>query len=238
MRTEYLDYQDGDLTCEAYVAYDDAKQGKRPCVLISHAWAGQTDFERRKAEELAKLGYVAIAMDNYGKGVRGDAAGDNSHLMMPFMNDRGMLRKRLLAAVDMAKKLDVVDSTKIGAMGYCFGGLCALDLARSTCEGLQGAVSFHGLFVPPNLGKQAKISAKVLILHGYDDPMATPDSVLAVAKEMTEAGADWQLHAYGHTVHAFTNPGANMPDRGILYNAAADSRSWEAMKDFFAEVLG
>lgn len=237
MHTVNLDYKDGNVTCEAYVAYDDAKQGKRPAVLISHAWAGQTDFERKKAEELAKLGYVGIALDNYSKGVRGDIQGDNSHLMMPFMNDRAMLRKRLLAGLAMAQEHPMVDPSKVAVMGYCFGGLCALDLARTAAKGLLGAVSFHGLFTPPGLGQQPKITAKVLILHGYDDPMAKPDTVLAVAKELSDAQADWQIHAYGGTLHAFTNPGANAPERGLQYSKAADQRSWEAMKDFFQEIL-
>lgn len=238
MQTQYVEYKDGDVVCEAYVANDESKgKGKKPAVLVSHAWGGQGDFERQKAERLAELGYVGIAIDNYGKGKRGTTMEENSKLMTPFVEDRAMLKRRLLSALAFAQGLESVDKDKIGAIGFCFGGLCVLDLARSGAAGVKGVVSFHGLFTPPDLGKQGPITSKALILHGFDDPMAKPDSMLALAKELTEAGCDWQVHAYGHTVHAFTNPEANMPENGILYNAAADKRSWTSMKDFLAEAL-
>ena len=237
MKTTYLDYNDGDLTCESYIAYDDSKQEKRPCALICHAWAGQDDFERKKAEELAELGYLGFAVDLYGKGNRGKSMDENAKLMQPFLDDRKMLLKRLQAAVQAAKNHAQVDSNRMIAIGYCFGGLCVLDLARSNDPNIKGVVSFHGLFTPPE-GKTAdKISAKVLILHGYDDPMVKPADVVAVAKELTDASADWQIHAYGNTVHAFTLPTANMPEHGILYNADSDRRSWLGMKNFIAEVF-
>jgi dienelactone hydrolase len=237
VKTEYLDYKDGAVTCEGYVAYDDATKTKRPGVLVSHAWAGQGEFERSKAEKLAALGYVGFALDLYGKGKRGASMEENAKLMQPFIDDRAMLRKRISTALDALKKHALVDSGRVAAIGFCFGGLCVLDLARSAPAGLKGVVSFHGLFHPPKLGKQAPITAKVLILHGYDDPMARPDSVVAIAQELTAAKADWQLHAYGRTSHAFTNPEANSPDHGLLYNATADRRSWVAMKNFLEEAL-
>jgi len=237
MNTQYLDYTDGELICEAYVAYDESQTSKRPCVLVSHQWSGQSDAERKKAEQLAQLGYVGFAIDIYGKGVRGGLLDDNSKLIQPFLDDRAMLRRRVLAALAAAQRHPVVAPDRIGAIGYCFGGLCVLDLARSAAPGVKGVVSFHGVFHPPNLGEQAPITAKVLILHGYDDPLATPEHVLAIAREFTEAKADWQLHAYGHTTHAFTASGVNLPERGLVYNATADRRSWIAMKNFFEEVL-
>lgn len=237
MHTEYLEYSDGSTKCEAYVAYDDLTIHKKPCVLIAHAWGGQQDFERKKAEELAKLGYVGFALDNYGKGKRGTTMEENSKLLKPYLDDRKMLLGRLKAGLDAAEKHSAVDASKIAIMGYCFGGLCSLDMARSADPRIKCVVSFHGLFDPPKLGEQKDISARVLILHGYDDPMAKPDSVLAVAKELTAAKADWQIHAYGGTVHAFTDPGANMPENGILYNKSAADRSWTAMKDFLDEIF-
>ncbi len=237
MLSEYIEYTEGSTTCEGYVSYDDLDRYKKPCILIAHAWAGQSDFERKKADDLAKLGYVGLAIDIYGKGKRGNTMEENAKLMQPFMDDRELLLKRLKAALDAAEKLPYVDSKKIGIMGYCFGGLCSLDLARSADPRLKAAVSFHGLFDPPKLGKQKEISAKVLILHGYDDPMAKPDSMIGVAKEMTDAKADWQIHAYGGVVHAFTNPEANMADNGILYNKSAANRSWTAAKNFFDETF-
>jgi dienelactone hydrolase len=144
----------------------------------------------------------------------------------------------LLAAVAAAKAHPAVDPNRIAVIGYCFGGLCALDVARSGTGDVRGVVSLHGIFMPPNLGAQAPIKAKVLVLHGWDDPMATPDAVLGLAKEMTAAKADWQLHAYGNAMHAFTLEGANAPERGIKYDKAADRRSWAATSDFLNEVFG
>lgn len=236
MHTEYTDYADGKTNCEGFFAFDHKEKSKRPCVIVHHAWGGQSDFERDKAKELAKLGYVGFALDLYGKGLRGTNFDENAKLMQPFLDDRAMLLQRMKAALEAAKKHPMVDAGRIASIGYCFGGLCVLDLARSGAT-VAGVVSFHGLFNPPELGKQGKISAKVLILHGYDDPMAKPDSMVGVAKELTDAGADWQIHAYGKTVHAFTNPEANMPDNGILYDASADRRSWVAMRNFLEEVF-
>ncbi len=236
MHTEYSEYTDGKLNCEGFFAYDDSKKEKRPCVMVHHAWAGQSDFEREKAQQLAKYGYVGFALDLYGKGNRGSNFDENAKLMQPFLDDRAMLLQRMKAALDAAKKHPMVDANRIASIGYCFGGLCVLDLARSGAT-VRGVVSYHGLFAPPNIGKQGKITSKVLILHGYDDPMAKPDSMLEVAKELTDAGADWQIHAYGHTVHAFTNPEANIPENGIVYDANADRRSWIAMRNFLEEIF-
>ena len=236
MKTEYLDYTSGKNTFESYVAYDDSQSSKRPCVVICHAWAGQLAPDHETAGKLAKLGYVGFAADVYGKGMRGDPSGDNTHLMKPLLDDRAELKGRLLAAIDAAKKHPMVYATKIAAIGYCFGGLCVLDLARCGAD-VKGVVSFHGLFFPPNLGAQKEIKAKTLILHGWDDPMATPDQVVEVAKEFTDAKADWQIHGYGGTMHAFTAPMANAPERGILYNERAAKRSWQSMENFLAEIF-
>ena len=144
MNTQYLDYTDGEITCEAYVAYDESQTSKRPCVLVSHQWSGQSDAERKKAEQLAQLGYVGFAIDIYGKGVRGGLLDDNSKLIQPFLDDRAMLRRRILAALAAAQRHPMVAPDRIGAIGYCFGGLCVLDLARSAAPGVKGVVSFHG----------------------------------------------------------------------------------------------
>ncbi|MGQ9367337.1 dienelactone hydrolase family protein [Azospirillum sp. ST 5-10] len=237
MAGQTLDYSDGDVTCEAYVAHEAAAGERRPCVLIAHQWAGPCDHERATADALARLGYVGFVADVFGKGVRGDPGGDNSALIGPYVADRALLRRRLLAAVAAAKAHPAVDPDRIAAIGYCFGGMCALDLARSATPDVKGAASFHGLFSAPGLGAQAPITAKVLILHGWDDPMAPPADVLAVAKELTDAGADWQLHAYGHAMHAFTAKGVDKPERGLRYDAAADRRSWAAMTAFLEEVF-
>lgn len=229
-------YHDGDVACEGFVALP-AGAGPHPAVLIAHNWAGQSAADEAVAEKLAAMGYVGIAIDVYGKGVRGDLQGDNSALMNPWMADRGALRKRLLAAVAAASAHPMVDDRKIAVIGYCFGGLCALDVARSASLDVKGVVSFHGVYPPPGLGAQPPITAKVLVLHGWDDPMTPPDATVALAHELNAAGADWQIHAYGQTMHAFTFEAANNPAGGIMYNAAAARRSWRAMSDFLAEVF-
>jgi len=237
MRTELLDYADGETDCEAYVAHRAAAGERRPCVLIAHQWSGQFDHERGRAEALAEAGYVGMAIDVYGKGVRGDPLGDNSALMAPFLADRALLRRRLFAAVAAARAHPAVDPSRIAVIGYCFGGLCALDVARSGTDEVRGVVSIHGAFAPPGLGEQPPIRSKILILHGWEDPMVPPADVLAVADELTRAGADWQLHAYGHAMHAFTAPGLDLPERGLRYDAAADRRSWAATLGFLEEVF-
>lgn len=237
MHTEYVDYRDGDLISEAYVACEEPGPATRPGVLVSHTWAGQGDAERATAEKLAELGYVGFALDLYGKGVRGGTPERNAKLMQPFIEDRRLLRRRVDAALSALRAHPRVDGGRTAGLGYCFGGLCMLDLARSAPAGLEGAISVHGLLHPPQLGPQPPITAKVLILHGYADPMAPPEQVLAIARELTEAGADWQLHAYGGTLHAFTNPQASSPERGLAYNPVAARRAWVSIREFLAEVL-
>lgn len=231
-----IGYLDGDVLLEAYFAFDDAITERRPAVLISHAWGGRDDFVAEKANKLAELGYVGFALDMYGKGVIGNSPEQNSKLMQPFMTDRGLLQKRIKAALYAVRLLPWVDDSKIAAMGFCFGGLCVLDLARAGAD-LKGVVSFHGLLGAPDNLETNAIKAKVLALHGHDDPMGPVEQVLAFEQEMTKAGADWQLHTYGHTMHAFTNPKANDPAFGTVYQANADKRSWLAMKNFLAEVF-
>jgi len=231
-----IGYLDGDVLLEAYFAFDDAITERRPAVLISHAWGGRDDFVAEKANKLAELGYVGFALDMYGKGVLGNSPEQNSKLMQPFMADRGLLQKRIKAALYAVRLLPWVDDSKIAAMGFCFGGLCVLDLARAGAD-LKGVVSFHGLLGAPDNLVTNSIKAKVLALHGHDDPMGPIEQVLAFEQEMTKAGADWQLHTYGHTMHAFTNPKANDPAFGTVYQANADKRSWLAMKNFLVEVF-
>lgn len=229
-------YMDGDVALEAFFAFDDSVSGRRPAVLISHAWGGRDGFVADKARKIAGLGYVGFALDMYGKGVLGSGAEENAKLMQPFMADREKLQQRMKAALNAAKLLPWVDENKIAAMGFCFGGLCVLDLARTGVD-IKGVVSFHGLLGAPGNTQANKIKAKILALHGRDDPMGLPEQVLAFQEEMTQAGADWQFVSYGNTVHAFTNPVANDPDFGTVYQADADRRSWQAMKNFFVELF-
>ena len=229
-------YMDGDVLLEAFFAFDDALVGRRPAVLINHTWVGRDEFVSEKAIKLAELGYVGFAVDMYGKGVLGMSPEQNSALMQPFMEDRLLLQKRMQAALYAVRLLPWVDDHNIAAIGFCFGGLCVLDLARSGGD-VKGVVSFHGLLGAPDNSLDKPIKAKVLALHGHDDPLATPEQVLAFEQEMTSAGVDWQLQCYGHTAHAFTNPLANDSDHGMVYRAQADSRSWLAMKNFLSEIF-
>jgi dienelactone hydrolase len=236
VQTRTIDYVDGDAALEGYFAWDNAVSGPRPGVLIVHAWAGRSPFEEEVARKLAGLGYAGLAMDVYGKGVLGNDPEENTKLMTPFIEDRPMLQSRLQLGLQVLRDEEEVDANKIAATGYCFGGLCVLDLAR-TGENFQGAVSFHGLFNKPGNTDGNSIKAKVLALHGWNDPMVPPADVVALAEELTAGGADWQIHGYGNTLHAFTNPEANAPEMGAMYQVDADRRSWKAMENFLAEVL-
>ncbi len=236
MQTEIVEYQHNGKTFAGFFANDDTKAGEKPLVVIAHAWAGRSDFENDKAKALAELGYAAFALDVYGKGILGTSVAENSQLLQPFLDDRQLLRDRLQAGIVAASECRGVDKHKIAAIGFCFGGLCVFDLARMGMD-LKGVVGFHGLFFPAEKIGNKKITAKVLALHGYDDPMATPDQVMAFADEMTTAGADWQLHAFGHTQHAFTNPNANDTNLGTIYNPAAAQRAWILMQVFLDEVF-
>jgi dienelactone hydrolase len=234
-------YRDGSTEFEGFLAYDGARDMRRPAVLVFHQWSGCSALETEKAEWLAGLGYAALAVDMYGKGKRGTTPEENTALMTPIVSDRALLRQRMEAAVRHLKSLPMVDSERIGAIGFCFGGLCVLDLARAGMSGIRGTVSLHGLlgsFDATKLQRPAQMQTKVLALHGWNDPMARPDAVEAFAREMTEHGADWQLHAFGGCGHAFTNPAAQDAKGGMQYNPLADARSLEMVKDFLTEVFG
>lgn len=236
IKTTTVDYQHAHTNLQGFFAYDDSAPGPLPAVMISHAWAGRDEFVCNKARQIAELGYAAFALDMYGKGVLGEGPDQNARLMAPFIDDRHLLQARIRTALDTVRKLPQVDPGRVAAMGFCFGGLCVLDLARTGAD-LRGVISFHGLFDPPgNTGGQ-RIRAKILALHGYDDPMVPPAKLIALADELTSAGADWQIHAYGNTVHAFTNPQANDPAFGTVYDAIADQRSWRSLQNFLTEVL-
>lgn len=231
-----IEYRDGDTLLEGELVWDDALSASRPAVLIAHAWRGRSEFEGGKARALAKLGYAGFAMDLYGKGVRGGSVEENRALMRPFMEDRSLLQRRMRIALECLREQGEVDAPRTGAIGFCFGGLCVLDLARSGAD-LAGVVSFHGLLKPPGNASGNTIRAKVLVLHGWDDPMATPDELVALGRELTALGADWQIHAFGNAMHAFTNPQANDRVFGTVYQPDADRRSWRLMQDFLAETF-
>lgn len=236
VQTRLIQYTHDNVVFEGLLAWDDTVSAPRAAVAVSHSWAGRADFEEGKAIELAKSGYVGFAIDLYGKGVLGASTDENAALMAPLMEDRELLQQRIGKAIATLQEQPEVDAAKVAAIGFCFGGLCVLDLARSGSD-VKGVVSFHGLFSPPGNTAGNSIKARVLCLHGYDDPMAEPEAMLALASELTAAGADWQVHAYGNTVHAFTNPAADNPQMGTVYNELADRRSNQALMNFLQEIF-
>ena len=234
--TQDVEYQQGDTTLQGYIAYDNSVTGPRPGVLIVHQWLGLTDYEKGRAKQLAELGYVAFCADIYGKDARPKGVAEAGPLSSKFKADRTLLRARANAALDQLKKNEMVDPKRIAAIGYCFGGTTVIELARSGAE-LNGVVSFHGGLDSPTPADGANIKCKVLALAGADDPFQKPDDLDAFEKEMRDNKVDWSITFYGGAVHAFTqsNPGFSNP--GAKYNAKADKRSWQAMKDFFAEIF-
>lgn len=229
-------YLDGDTLLEGFFAYDEAIKGRRPAVLINHAWAGRNDFISEKAIKLAELGYFAFAVDMYGKGVLGTSIDENKQLMQPFLDDRSLVLRRMSAALYAVKQMPWVDDKQLAAIGFCFGGLCVLDLARSGAD-IKGVVAFHGLLAAADNVTNKPMKAKVLVLHGNDDPMNSELELKVLRTDLSAAGADWQIHVYGKTLHAFTNPAANDPGFGTVYNEYADKRSWLAMQNFLVEIF-
>jgi dienelactone hydrolase len=233
---EPIDYALEGKALQGLLVRDDAQTTPGPTVLSFHAWDGRTEAHDKFAYRLAELGWTAFSVDLYGKGVTGETPEQCQALMNPLAGDRARLRALLLAVVDTVAALPAVDETKLAAIGFCFGGLCVLDLARAGAP-LKGVASFHGLFIPPGLPSVTPIGPKVVAYHGWADPMAKPDSVVAFGEEFTQAGADWQIHGFGGALHAFMAEGANMPEMGILYDAKVAKRAWDGMAGFLMEVL-
>jgi dienelactone hydrolase len=236
IETRLVEYRDGDRVFEGVLARDDALEGPRPGVIVAHTIRGRSGFEEGKARTLAEMGYAGFAIDVYGKDAIGSEFDDCRRMMEELRADRPTLQRRLLLAVEALRGQPEVDASRVAAIGYCFGGLCVLDIAR-TGEPLEGVVSFHGLFEPPGNTGGNRIRARILALHGWDDPLATPDEAVALGAELTAMGAEWQLHCYGNVRHAFTNPAADASSGVTVYNAAADRRSWAAATYFLSELF-
>ncbi len=235
MTQELVSYSEGGQSFDAFIARPRG-DGPHPTVMICHAWAGRDAFAEAKARALAELGYIGAAIDVYGVGKRGHDTASNQALMMPLVNDPPLLRRRLGAAFDAVSAVSGVDKTRMGTMGFCFGGMCSILTARMGLP-LRGVVSFHGILkIGEKLDHKAK--ARILVLHGQDDPMAPPADVGAFAEEMKRIDASWSLDAYAGVQHAFTVPEANDAKLGLFYDVEADRRSWVAMTRFFADVFG
>jgi dienelactone hydrolase len=209
----------------------------RPTVILIPTVMGVSDLEIGFGRQLVELGYNAFVADLFGKKFHGAPRDTMFGEMTRLRADRAALRRRMQHVLEVAQALDEVPDDQIVVAGYCFGGQCALDLARSGAD-VAAAVSFHGLFDPPGLPAE-KIKAKVVAFHGWDDPMVRPEAVVALGNELTEAGADWQIHAYGHVGHGFTNPHASdLQIDGVAYNALAAERSWTSFISLLEELFG
>ncbi|HEX3856549.1 MAG TPA: dienelactone hydrolase family protein [Verrucomicrobiae bacterium] len=236
IHTETVDYKQGDTTLEGFLAYNDSISGKRPGILVVHQWFGLTDYEKRRATQLAQLGYVAFCADIYGKDARPKNVQEAGAEAGKFKSDRQLLRARVNAGLDVLEKNPLVDTKRVAAIGYCFGGTTVIELALSGAD-IAGVVSFHGGLDAPNPADAKNIKCKVLALAGADDPFQNPNDLAAFENEMRDAKVDWEITFYGGAVHAFTQPNPGFVNAGAKYNEKADKRSWEAMKQFFAEIF-
>lgn len=237
VKTKVIEYKQGDAVLEGYLAWDDAKTVKRPGILVVHEWTGLGPYMKKRAEMLARLGYVAFAADIYGKGVRPSTPEEAAKTAAIYKNDRALMRARARAGLDVLKAQKFVDPHRLAAIGYCFGGTVVLELARDGAD-VKGTVSFHGGLATPTPQDARNIKGKVLALHGADDPFVKPEEVAAFQNEMRQAKVDWQMNIYGGAVHGFTNPDNGTDNsKGVAYNEKADKRSWEAMKLFFKEIF-
>lgn len=236
MKTQAVDYRHGDTVLEGYLAYDDSIPAKRPGVLIVPDFVGVNAFTHKRCEMIAELGYVGFVADVYGKGVK--PAGHQEALAeaRKYRSNRPLLRARLAAGLDVLRGTPEV-GPRIGVIGYCFGGMAALELARSGAD-VAGTVCFHGNLDTPNPADAANIKGSILILNGAADPMVPADTIAAFEKEMREAKVDWQFVNYGGAMHAYTAwDVATDLQKGVAYDATADRRSWAAMREFLSEVL-
>jgi dienelactone hydrolase len=238
IHTETVEYKEGKHVLEGYLAYDDANPKPKPGIVVVHDWMGLSDNTKMRAQLLAELGYVALAADIYGKGIRPKSNEEAGQLASNYKDHRNVLRARVRAAYDVLAKDPHVNNKKMAAIGYCFGGTTALELARSGAP-LEGTISFHGGLSTPNPKDAKNIKGRVLVLHGGSDPFVGPAEVNSFVEEMNAANINWTMVSYGPAVHAFTiKEAGNDKKKGAAYDAEADRASWEEMKRFFNEIFG
>lgn len=235
--TQAVTYEHAGVQLVGYLAYDDALTGRRPGVLVVHEWWGLNDYARKRARDLAELGYVALAVDMYGGGRTTTQPDEASRLSGELYEDLNKLRERARAGYELLAAHERVDPQRIAAIGYCFGGMTVCQMAYSGLD-LAGVVSFHGSLRPPEQADAGKIKARLLICHGADDPLVPAEQIEAFQAGLRKAGVDWQMVSYGGAVHSFTNPGAGVANiAGVRYDERADRRSWQHMQVFLAEVF-
>lgn len=236
VKTETIDYKDGKTALQGYLAYDDSIPGPRPAVLVVHEWWGFGPYVKRRAEQLAQMGYAAFALDMYGKGVLAKNHEEAGKLSGVYRGDRGLMRARAMAGLNVLMKRPETDPARVAAIGYCFGGTTVLELARSGAD-LAGVASFHGSLDTPRPEQSTQIKSKILVLQGGEDKW-TMGGLPAFEDEMRLAKADWQVNIYGGATHGFTvKEAGDDASTGMAYHEAADKRSWEALQNFLNEVF-
>ncbi|MBT0587074.1 dienelactone hydrolase family protein [Alteromonas oceanisediminis] len=235
--TEELTFEYDNKIFDLYFAQSKDDETKLGTLLLFPAWDGLNQPIKDIALKMTFLGYKVYVFDLYGKGVRGEPTSDNSHLMNPLLADRRELQSRMLAGFRYVKSIERLEDQKFAAVGYCFGGLCALDLARANPAGLLASISFHGLLDSLESDLGAVIHPKILVLHGGRDPMVPPESLRLFFNEMLDKKADWQMNIYGDAMHAFTFTGANSPEIGVQYSEKADRLSWDSLTRFLHDTF-
>lgn len=238
VQTKSIEYKAGDATLKGVLAWDDAVQGKRPGVIVVHEWWGNNDYPRRRAQQLAELGYVGFAVDMYGDGKTTADAKQAAQWSDAVIQDRDALQARARAALETLQAQPLVDPQRVAAIGYCFGGLVVLEMARAGMD-LDGVVSFHGGLGTAKPAKRGDVKANILVLTGDADDFVPPEQVDAFKQEMDQAAAKYEIKVYPNAQHAFTNPDADKVGlKSVKYDAEADRQSWEEMKRFLREVFG
>ncbi|MBX3018219.1 MAG: dienelactone hydrolase family protein [Bdellovibrionaceae bacterium] len=237
LHTKTIEYKEGDTVLEGVLYHDDKFKGARPAVIVVHEWMGLDNYAKSRAQELAAQGYIALAADIYGKGVKVTDLKQAGELAGKYKSDRALLRKRAQAAFDTLLAQKNVNKDQMLAIGFCFGGTTVLELARAGAP-VAGVVSFHGGLDSPTPADAKSIKAKVLVLHGAIDPFVKPAEIAGFYKEMDDAKVDYQFISYAGAVHKFSNPeaGDNVAS-GAAYNKLADQRSQKAMRAFFDEIV-
>lgn len=236
IETREVEHRHKQDVLKGVLAFDKDSPESRPAVLIFHGIEGRSEIQVEFASKLVAWGYAGFAVDLFGDSVAETGVDRGRERVSSFMQDRMGLHHRLLDVFELVRSLPEVDARRIAAIGFCFGGLCVLDLARIGAD-VRGVASFHGLLTPPDDLPATRIKTKVIVFHGWEDPFAPPEALVALGRELSTSDADWQVHAYGKAMHAFMAPWANDPAAGILYNEAAARRSWSALKEFLAEAL-
>jgi dienelactone hydrolase len=237
VKTRVIDYSQGGTPLQGFLAWDDSAQGKRPGVLVIHEWWGQNQHARNQAVRLAKAGYVGFALDMYGKGKVTTHPQDAQAFMQEAKKDPAVVRARFDAAMALLKAQPQVDPARIGAVGYCFGGGVALEMARASAD-LDAVATFHAAIPSPDEPVRGKVKPRILISTGGADPMVPKQRVDAFAKELKDAGANVTVTTYPGAKHGFTNPDADKAGMdGLAYDEGADRKSWEAAMRMFREVF-